>query len=202
MILGGDSQDPVNDFFRQGATNFFANDLAEWAIQQNINHAAINSLLGVLRKHTDPKLPVDARTLLKTPRSISTITPKCGGNYVYFGIEAGIARQNLKSVNEVKLIVNVDGLPLFKSSGTQVWPILGKLEKGKPFIIAMFCGNGKPNSESDFMSDFLREATKLKKNGLNLPNKSSNNPFEIKYFICDAPARQLLKCIKGHIYWF
>ncbi|KAJ7996429.1 hypothetical protein DPEC_G00236980, partial [Dallia pectoralis] len=56
-------------------------------------------------------------------------------------------RSNLTSGMCLKLQINVDGLPLFRSSSTQFWPILGfvqNLPNHKPFVIALFAGNGKP----------------------------------------------------------
>lgn len=46
----------------------------------------------------------------------------------------------------LKLQLKIDGLPLFKSSSVQFWPIL-RLLKGvvrNPVVIALFCGNSKP----------------------------------------------------------
>lgn len=45
---------------------------------------------------------------------------------------------------------NIDGLPLFKSSNVQIWPILCSVERFQPFVVAVFCGNEKPNSVRDF----------------------------------------------------
>jgi hypothetical protein len=52
-----------------------------------------------------------------------------GGQYVHFGIEKGIedfcAYDDLKSdVSSLDLQLNVDGVPLFNSASTSLWPIL------------------------------------------------------------------------------
>ena len=79
-------------------------------------------------------IPKDSRTLLKTPRLVSSIA-KCSGYYVYIGIQKGIQRC-LENVNigtldpELKLSINIDGLPLCNSSQYQVWPLLGMLGLG------------------------------------------------------------------------
>jgi hypothetical protein len=67
--------------------------LCEWAVQNNITHSALGSLLKILKPyHTS--LPIDPRTLLKTPQNY-TIKQILGvngqmGQYYHFGIVAGI----------------------------------------------------------------------------------------------------------------
>lgn len=174
-------------------------DLAKWALTNNLSHSALNGLMEVLRENVDQELPKDARTVLNTPRQVS-FCKKCGGEYIYLGIKEGILRQpKIKYFvgEKISLKVNIDGLPLFKSAGTEVWPILGMVEKQSPFVIALFCGEGKPKCVADFMKDFLEEYSHLVQNGIQI-DEHIVKAFEIKCFICDAPARAYLKSIKGH----
>ena len=171
-------------------------DIASWSVENSISHQALSGLLKVLRVHCDPELPCDPRTVLKTPRNVD-ISKKCGGDYVYLGIVSGILRQGIDIFSkEISLVVNVDGLPLFKSSNSQVWPILGKVNGSDPFIIALFYGQKKPDNLVDYLDDFNAEVSHLTENGLELGNDKKS--FKLLYFTCDAPARQFLKCIKGH----
>lgn len=68
----------------------------------------------------------------------------------YFGVEAGIINilKSCKSSNisDIKLQINIDGLPVYKNSSFEIWPILGyfKYVNSNPSVIALFCGNGKP----------------------------------------------------------
>ena len=191
-----ESDNDMNDITVDNEGNLVDN-IAHWAIQHNITHNALNSLMNILKKHVSTELPADARTVLKTPRHVS-VDKKCGGEYVYIGITAAVNKQpsELLCSSKIYLTVNIDGLPLFKSSDTQVWPILGKLNEGKPFIIALFCGSKKPTSVPEYMEDFLKELSVLTENGIIIGKERKD--FELKYFTCDAPARQFLKCIKGH----
>lgn len=68
------------------------------------------------------------------------------GAYKYFGIKNGIKEligKNLVKSRSIALDLNIDGLPLFKSSSTQFWPILGRVE-GHIFVISLYCGTSKP----------------------------------------------------------
>ena len=69
-------------------------DLSEWATNHKLTRAAFNDLLNLLRKRGHD-LPKDSRTVLSTPSQVDTLA-KCGGRYIYFGIEKNI-RQILKS---------------------------------------------------------------------------------------------------------
>ena len=99
---------------------------ASWAIKYNCNRDCTNDLLKILREKGHD-LPKDCRSLFNTPRIVK-YKEKCGENYLYLGIMSGVV-QILDSislkVNEISLDVNIDGLPLFKSSKLQLWPILG-----------------------------------------------------------------------------
>ncbi|XP_041835337.1 uncharacterized protein LOC121636092 [Melanotaenia boesemani] len=173
----------------------FEDDLRQWATEHKVTHRALNGLLSILRKQGHP-LPVDCRTLLATPLQ-NTTESKCGGYYKYYGLEKGISENlRLMDSNEVHLAVNIDGIPLFKSSGMQFWPILVKCGHFDPFIAAMFSGKSKPSPLEDFLKDFLTEYKYLKDNGI--VYKGQTYTVTIDALICDAPARAYLKCIKGH----
>ena len=110
----------------------FNSDIAEWAIRFDVNHSTLNGLMQILRCHVSEDLPCDARTVLKTKRTVA-VARKSGGEYTYIGKRQAISKQPINfDTTKISLIVNIDGLPLFKSSDLQVWPILGKLETGNP----------------------------------------------------------------------
>ena len=83
---------------------------------------------------------------------------KCGGDYVYLGLLNGIKRilsENQAAIpdKKINLIVNVDGVPLYKSSSAQFCPILCRFHKLPPFIVAIYYGNKKPSNVEDFVLD-------------------------------------------------
>ncbi|KAI2645238.1 Cell cycle checkpoint protein RAD17 [Labeo rohita] len=173
----------------------FEDELRQWALEHRLTHRALNGLLPILRNQGH-LLPVDCRTLLATPQH-NTTESKCGGEYKYYGLEKGICRYlSQMETNDVHLNINVNGIPLFKSSGVQFWPILAKCGHFDPFIVAMFSGQSKPNPLEEYLKDFLTEYKHLKDNGIVF--KGQTYTVNIDALICDAPARAYLKCIKGH----
>lgn len=85
---------------------------------------------------------------------------------------------------------------MFKSSGTQFWPILCCFSKFEQFLVALFYGKTKPTCVTDFLCDFLEEIDSLKENGITFDDKTFR--VSLLCFVCDAPVRSFLKCIKGH----
>jgi len=172
-------------------------DLAEWATTTNQTHAALNKLLGILRTHGHT-LPKDSRTLLQTPSGLE-IKNICGGQYTYHGLEPGILQllsQNTWFTGTVDLTINIDGLPIFKSSKTHFWPILAKFSKFEPFLVGLYYGNSKPEQVHDYLRDLIAELQVLMRNGV--LHKTTVHKVTLRAFVCDAPARAFLKCIKSH----
>lgn len=95
---------------------------------------------------------------------------------------------------------NVDGLPLYKTGGIELWPILGRVHFQsnlyETFIISAYCGIGKPALLNRYFTKFITELNELLKNGVVI----DDTLFSIKVmcFICDRPARSLVKNIANH----
>lgn len=195
------SHDDLSDLqFENECKSDFQDDLAVWAVQHQISHTALRALLLTLKKHSCfSTLSSDARTLLKTPRQqdIRIVVP---GSYHHFGLVEPI-RQILSTVNEniycLKIAVNIDGLPLSKSSQQQFWPILGSLiPYGNVFMIGLYYGYEKPKDINDFLKDFVNEATEICGNGININGRQI--ACRIEALICDTPAKSFVLCVKGH----
>lgn len=150
-------------------------DLCSWVSKNKIAMTALKELLGILRQF-HPSLPKDPRTLLKTPQNF--IVKSVGaGSYYHFGIWSTLTDVvagldlNLSSCH-VQLQINIDGLPLFKSSATQFWPILGLVSMPfvtDPFVIGIYCGKEKPNNVNEYLSDFVKEMRMLQEGSHYLP---------------------------------
>ena len=128
--------------------------LASWSVKNSCTRACVNELLEILRE-SGLNLPKDSITLLRTVRNVPHID-QCGGKYIYFGIEKNIIRISnycKLSVQNIKMKVNIDGLPLSKSSKSRLWPILRPFGKSEVFIIAVF------TSVEFYMTDFIQDFT-------------------------------------------
>lgn len=180
----------------------FKEQLKEWAINSGTPHCHINSLLAILKPHF-PLLPKDSRTLLHTQRSY-LIEDIAGGKYHHFGIANGINAHlqqydYLRVVDELSLQLNIDGLPLFKSSSESFWPILAIIrqeDKPEPFVIGLWVGLSKPDDSNTFLQGFINEMSEIEVNGVTFDDKIYK--IKIENFVCDTPARSFVKKTKGH----
>lgn len=102
----------------------------------------------------------------------------------------------LKFDNSIFLSINVDGLPLSKSSNSALWPILGCLiDYSIVFLIGAYHGNKKPNDAALFLQDFVTEAIEIIRDGLTY--KEKRYTVIIKQIICDAPAKAFILNVKA-----
>lgn len=107
----------------------------------------------------------------------------------------------LPRTEQVTIQININGLPLFKSSGTQFWPILGRFTmplETKPFIVGLYCGDQKPGNVSEFQCDLVSEMKLINEQGLLMERFNWKLKVKIFCFICDAPARVYVKQVKYH----
>jgi len=185
----------------------FDNNLTNWAIYSNITHNSFNALLNVLRKHTCfKKLPKDCRTLLKVKsnEAINVRDIEPSGIYYHFGLENGIKQYTniLNSCEDIKIVVGIDGLPIVKSSLSQLRPILGYVRpfNNNVFIIGIYHGYEKPKDSNNFLNDFVIEAKTIVNQGIVMNGKFKN--VSIDAICCDAPAKAFVLKIKGHSGFF
>jgi len=104
--------------------------LVKWLNKHDVKRTAADDLLKLLKSHGHGSLPSSARTLLKTDRMVVS-AEKSGMKYIYLGIENAIITNFDKYPSEIKqstnrlpIALNIDGLPLFRSSNTVLWPVL------------------------------------------------------------------------------
>ena len=125
----------------------------------------------------------------------ATNTALFNGKYTYFvvrkTIEKIVTTSNYTD-RKSNLTVNIDGLPLFKSSSLQLWPILIRFSSFKPVPVAFYCGYKKPDM-GEYLVEFVDEMEKLISELLVV--NGSRYELSIYTFNCEAPARALLKGI-------
>ena len=172
--------------------------LQAWAVNKGITHSAIRGLLQILHPFHQ-ELPLDPRTLLCTSAVKGVIPMDGGGFYYHFGISNGIQRYISEinyTGNDIKLQFNIDGLPIHKSSKTQLWPILAMIKNldvnSTPFMCALFMAKQKPRV--NFLDYFVQEMKVLLNDGLEY--NGNHYAIQIDCFVCDTPARCLVKQTK------
>lgn len=188
------------------------NKIAQWALQHNIPRNALTDLLKILSPYHS--LPLDSRTLMETKSCIGIKPMKdiYGGNgdYVYHGLQSQIikileiAPEVVTENDVIELMFNVDGIPLFRSSLKQFWPVLCAVTVGgnvsKPFVVSIYCGSSKPATPDLLLTDLVNELITITEAGITFCGR--HLCVRIKGFICDAPARAFIKCTKGHTAYY
>lgn len=147
----------------------------------------------------------DARTLLHTPRKI-TVSSVGSGLYSYYGLEKGLLEQlkrfdPKKIPKDIALHLNIDNLPLSKSSSSQVRPILVKIMNYPyatcdSFAVGIFHGNRKPEDVNLFLEPTIMEYLELSNTGF-IFNNQLYRVF-IKLFAADTVARNQILCFPPH----
>ncbi|KAJ8016323.1 hypothetical protein DPEC_G00006000 [Dallia pectoralis] len=165
------SSDSDLDFIFAGTS--LAADLAAWTSEFQVKHNAVDALLKLLKKHGHPQLPSTACTLMRTAREVKTVE-KSGMDYLHYPLKEKLVEtldrypvQLVTDLDTLELSFNVDGLPLFKSSGKSMWPILCAVMLGPVTIFptALTCGTKKP-TDLAFLEDTVTDLTEVLANGL------------------------------------
>lgn len=184
------------------------NQIKEWALECNIKNVHLQKLINILRVRVLPELPKDARTLLETQQNkfnIQDMEDSSGekGEFVYFGVAQGLKRCIDTKVHirrTIFILIHIDGIPIYKSSALEFWPILCKVlfdpDIYQPFVAVVYCGRSKPKSVDEFLIQFVIELNQLLNDGISIDGVF----YQLKthVFVCDRPARSYIKGIKGH----
>lgn len=169
--------------------------LRTWAVTFNIKHNALKELLSILNIRLSNVLPRDPRTLVKTPQSVS-IQNIAGGQYWHHGLKSCIEKvcSDISEPVSVSLKINIDGLPIYRSSKDEFWPILFSIHEMpqiRPMIIGIYSGKHKPSDVVQFLSPFVDEMENVYKDGIIINGHKMS--VSIRCFICDSPARAFVK---------
>ncbi|XP_024878552.1 uncharacterized protein LOC112458943 [Temnothorax curvispinosus] len=150
----------LNNCFADCSNDTFLSEIQLWAIRNNISHVAVSELLKLYKKYyPNDKILSDARVFLSTPRKC--ITKTCGSReYLYYGLQKALL-ENLKqntddfTNNFITIDLNIDRLPISKSTNRQLWPIQAKiLNFDQPFIVGIYHGMSKPSSVEEFLNEY------------------------------------------------
>lgn len=189
----------TNDYFMTNKQE----KLASWAIAFKQTRASVNSLLKILRED-EPLLPKDYRTLCRTPRKAS-FESMDEGFYYHLGLKRCLTAffvSNDVPLNDVIYIdVNVDGVPVAKSSKACLWPILINIVNHETvLLVGTYFGKAKPSNVNSYLKPFVEDFLEINRNGLKLFDKIFH--LKIRYIVADAPARAFLLNIQSHTGYF
>jgi len=197
-----EENNPEEEFIEEDDVFNFVEELKLFAVHSQIKNVHLNQLLKLLKKAGFNNLPQDSRSLLQTPRtSFCEISPCLPGEYFHYGLKKAIENQlyGLTYIDETELMLdlNIDGLPIAKSSGTSLWPIFGKLVHSSlntPFVIGIYHGNKKPSSVDNYLALFIKEYKQLQDTAIVIDGKKYN--VTLRCITCDSPARSYVKCTR------
>jgi len=110
-------------------------------------------------------------------------------------LKSNSSYNNLPSID---IMFNTDGLPLSKSSSSQLWPILSSvIEFKEVFVIELYHSfSSKPKNVNTYFYDFLHEVKLLVEEGLIF--KPKKYTCRIKMFVTDLSAKAFGLYIKHH----
>ena len=122
-ISSDEDEAAAQEFDAQYTSDVFSDlkkSLAEWMHKHNITHSAMDELLTLSNTlHLEDNLPRTSRTIVGTPRTVSLTERSENSRYHYFGMKHSLRKilnKNGGKLSKVSMIINVDGLPVYKSS--------------------------------------------------------------------------------------
>jgi hypothetical protein len=130
------------------------------------------------------------------------------GKFYHFSLTNSLSRvlecvPDNEIPHKISIHVNVDGLPMCKSTNGAFWPILvnaTNLPVAVPFLCGLFYGPKKPDDFNELLRRFIDEASYLECEGFAYNEQYFD--FEVGAFICDSPATSSVKGTSSHTgYW-
>lgn len=125
--------------------------IREWALKGGVlSMSKLDDLL--LRLNVvHPNLPKSYKSLLKTPSHLNIVRTERAQIWyksIRMNLDTMLLEKYLETYHQISIDVNIDGLPISKSSPLKFWPILGRLigSKNEPFVISIYFGTTDPTS--------------------------------------------------------
>lgn len=106
------------------------------------------------------------KSLLKTPSHLNIVEmeqTQIWYTSIRFNLDVMLLEEYSKTYHQICIDVNMDGLPISKSSLLKFWPILGRLigSENEPFVISIYFGRTDPTDIRIFLNDFVNEVEDL-----------------------------------------
>jgi hypothetical protein len=134
-VIDADQQQDISSSEKTDSQEIVSASLRNWAIDSRIPLAHVSSLLKLLNSKADlTYLPLCASTLLRSKRGKLLFYDVPPGKYYHCGVKAALysvlvalESKGIQIPLELKLLLNVDGIPISKSSTSEFWPILFRI---------------------------------------------------------------------------
>lgn len=173
--------------------------LKNWYITTKPSRKCLRVLLKILNSE-GLNVPLSELNLLGK-RECLMVQNVASGRYCHLGINNQLQKISavLEHYDELFIDINIDGIPLFKSSRAQLWPILFKLvyvkEDIDPFPVGIYLGNSKPSCLVAFCADLVDEWKSLENNFFinEKPKK-----IHLRCLVCDTPAKAFFLGVPDH----
>lgn len=191
----------VKDCEENVAKETLSDKLVKWYIKNKISRNSFEELLTILRDE-NLDLPKRAETLMPKIIEKPVIRNVSPGLYCHLGIRNQIQKICcvFNSLDKIVMDVNIDGLPLFKSSRVQLWPILIRIVNCQTVCVlpvGIYVGVKKPNCIVSYLEEFVSEMKDIKENGVLVAEHHLS--VEIRAVVCDAPAKAFICGVPGHV---
>lgn len=181
--------------------------VTEWSTEdKTVSNSSITRLLKKFREYY-PSIPKWYATLRRKSFGQIQYSSMRNGTYAHFpdwyqNMASYLEYTGFQS-NEVEIIINIDGIPLFKDSRRyHAYPILVKpdWQPTKIFVAGLYVSetpdSNKMPAVKQFLCQFKEDLTLLQNRGISVGDVDVN--VSICAIVCDAPARAELKGIVGH----
>lgn len=177
--------------------------MAWWITTTGCKRKASNIFLHYFKFKFNLDIPVDYRTLLRTPQPIPKhIEP---GSYIHIGVGRSLHRiltENGKKsvVTELLMQFFIDGVSISKSTKSDLWIIMvnvrnKRIRRQAPKVVGAYLGEKKPADFNEFLWPFVMELLDILDVGILFEGRQV--ALRILNFVLDAKARCSCKCIKN-----
>jgi hypothetical protein len=215
MEPSGPSEDPPSDYQVLSTSSSdeettLNDELKNWAGGNQVKMNHTDELLKILRRFGHSELPATARTLMGTNTYDVPIEYVSGYETYYYDIHEEFNKHlsiykngELDNIACLKIQLNYDGVPIFKRNTSSIWPLLCtlcNLPGSNVFPIMLSYGESAHPTNNDLLIPVITDLKKLFENGFFFNEKQYQ--VELNAIICDAPARSMAKCVKGHSGYF
>lgn len=199
-FLTDDSDDENNDQFIMNLRGFCLRKMPDSGTDELLKLLRSNPYLTYLpRNHNE--------LYQSTEISIPQPAPIEGGHYLHFGIRSNLKLIEVenKNLNDLTLHFSWDGVRLFKSSATNIWPIVMHIEEIpelEVLLIGIFIGKVKPKNPNEFFHCLNKEIKDIQNSNFEVEVGEAGRKCVVHggCFTADVPAKLWALGIMSFLY--